>query len=280
MSTALTAVLAGVVHRRRLTGGTHHECWLAERADGTTFVLKTTPTAPPGMFAAEAEGLQALRRAGLATPDVYGWHDDFIAMAALEPAPGPDDRAFWAAAGRALAHLQGVTHGTFGWRHDNWLGPTRQSNPWCTDGYEFFVEHRLTHHLRHTVVRETLGADTCTALDRLFARMPDLVPPARAVLCHGDLWPANTLRAPHGGPAVIDPAVSYSWPWTDLAMMLLGGGAPPAPDFLDAYREIVPLPDDWQRICCFFQAREWLTLTAQGLTHGLPGLQGLLRAYA
>ncbi|MFP3714223.1 phosphotransferase [Puerhibacterium sp. TATVAM-FAB25] len=55
------------------------------------------------------------------------------------------------------------------------------------------------------------------ALERLAARLPELLPERPACLTHGDLGAQNVLAAPDGRPALIDPAVSYTWAEVDLA---------------------------------------------------------------
>src|SRR5260221_11092089 len=60
--------------------------------DGVSLFVKWNPDAPPGLFAAEADGLEALRRTGtLYIPQVVPvWEDPaYLAIEYLPPAP-PD----------------------------------------------------------------------------------------------------------------------------------------------------------------------------------------------
>jgi hypothetical protein len=78
-------------------------------------------------------------------------------------------------------------HDRFGWERDNWLGRYRQENAWTADGYEFFAQRRLLRWLPDRRVRAALDERDRLALERLCARLPEVVPPRPACLTHGDL---------------------------------------------------------------------------------------------
>jgi fructosamine-3-kinase len=262
----VTPYLDDAVDTRPLAGGTHHRVWLATQPDGSRVVVKATPGAPPGMFEAEAEGLDALRRSGMvATPRVFDVAADFLVLDALEPLPGPEDAGFWERAGRALAGLHSIGNDRFGWDHDNWLGPLRQLNPWTEDCYEFFARNRILRYLGEPAVAAVLTAPQRAAIERICSRLPQLVPPARPALTHGDLWRGNLLSTSDGELAVIDPAVSWSWPETDLSMLLFSGA--PVPDRLfAAYHEIRPAEPGWRDHLLVLHLRELLCVLSQSET--------------
>src|ERR1700754_1773449 len=98
-----------------LAGGTHHTAWIATQADGTRYVVKSTPGVPPDMFDTEAEGLTVLRRSGvIGAPRVVAVGADHLVMEALNPVPGFADTGFWERAGRALARLHLIRGARFG----------------------------------------------------------------------------------------------------------------------------------------------------------------------
>jgi len=211
---------------------------------GASFFLKTNATAPPDMFAREAEGLEALRVPdGPRVPRPYVWGADFLLLEDLAPATPRVD--FWETLGQRLAALHNHTGPAFGFAHDNYIGSTPQPNPWTDDGYAFFAEHRLGFQARLAFERGLLPADDVRRVERLAARLPDLVPPQPPSLIHGDLWHGNVIADAHGAPALIDPAAHYGWAEADLAMTALFGGFPER--FYRAYEAARPLENGYRR---------------------------------
>ena len=210
---------------------------------GRTFFLKTNAAAPPNMFAREAEGLQALRVPdGPHVPQPYLWDADFLLLEDLAPAQRRPD--FWETLGRQLAALHHHTAPRFGFPHDNYIGSTPQPNPWTEDGYAFFAEQRLLFQARLAHRRGLLPAEDLRRVERLAARLPDLVPPQPPSLIHGDLWSGNVVPDNRGQPALIDPAAHYGWAEAELGMTQLFGGFPET--FYRAYEEVRPLAPGWR----------------------------------
>jgi hypothetical protein len=85
---------------------------------------------------------------------------------------------------------------------------------------------------------------------------------------HHSVWLA-TLATPAGSVAVIDPAVSWCWPETDVSMMLFSG--PSAPDrFFAAYHEVRPAEPGWRDHLLLLHLRELLCLLSQGARPARP----------
>jgi fructosamine-3-kinase len=201
---------------------------------GDSFFLKTNTSAPEDMFTREAEGLAELRKAsGPRFPEPYLWAEEFLLMEDLKPAPPAAD--YWEKLGRQLAQLHNATNPQFGFAHDNYLGSTPQPNKWNADGYEFFAEQRLGFQAR--LARDTGGLTRSEAseVERLAARLPELVPQQPASLIHGDLWGGNAISDAAGQPALIDPAAHYAWAEAELGMTALFGGF--AEEFYKIYEE-------------------------------------------
>jgi fructosamine-3-kinase len=275
----VTPFLDYAVETRQLAGGTHHQVWLATQADGSRLVVKATPSCPAGMFTAEAEGLAVLRDSGTFwTPRVVDVGADFLVLEALEALPGPEDAAFWESAGRALARLHSIGNDQFGWSQDNWLGPTRQVNTWTVDGYEFFARHRLLRYLAEPAVAAVLTAADRSAIERICARLPELLPLPRPALTHGDLWPGNMLATTDGTAALIDPAVSWNWPGVDVSMMLYSGVPTPG-RFFDAYHELRPPEPGWRDQLRLLHLRELLCVLSQGDTRVAARVLDLVNRY-
>jgi protein-ribulosamine 3-kinase len=184
------------------------------------------------MYAAEFEGLRALRAAGVRAPEPYA-HGvrgkiAFIEMEELALGAAPD----WPAMGRMLAALHRHTGPRFGWERDNWIGLAPQLNGWSDDWASFYLERRLAPQL----TRAGMKVDLEKAGRLLESHHP------QASLLHGDLWSGNAGFAPEG-PVIFDPAVYYGDREADLAMTELFGGFPPA--FYAAYEEAFPLDEGY-----------------------------------
>jgi fructosamine-3-kinase len=230
--------------------------------DGREVFAKTFARRPDGdVFADEAEGLDALRAAGLRTPDVLHRGDDLLVLSRLRPSP--DTEPFW----ERLAHDLAGVHATtvtdrFGWPHDNWLGAMRQQNTWHDDGFTFFAECRVLRWLPEPRVAAKLDHAGRDALERLCAALPDLMPARPACLTHGDFWRQNILATAGGAPAVIDPAVSYTWADVDVAHLWSTPHPPAAGRFFDVYGELTGAEPGWTDRLAYVQLRQHLALMA------------------
>ncbi|GAB7045868.1 fructosamine kinase family protein [Catenuloplanes indicus] len=258
------AGIRDVVTVEPATGGLAAIAGIAHRASAPPVFVKTFAEAlDDDAFVAEAEGLAALRAAGgPATPEVIAANHELLVLSLLRPRPGT--AAFWEGFAHALAHLHtGNVHPRFGWHHDNWLGRRRQINTWTGDGFAFFAEHRLLRWLPEPRVAAALAPADRAALERLCARLPELLPDRPACLTHGDLWTQNVLATADGRAAVIDPAVSYTWAEVDLAHLWTTAPPPEAARFFDVYAELTGLDDGWPARMPIIQLRQHLAVLAQ-----------------
>jgi fructosamine-3-kinase len=258
------AGLSDVTAVEAVEGGMAALAGVAIRRSGPPLFVKSFAEVPAGdLFAAEAEGLDVLRERGaLATPQVVLATEEVLVLSVLRARPPQE--AFWERFAHALARMHTSTvHDTFGWQRDNWLGRCRQDNTWTSDGYEFFARRRLLRWLPERRVRAALDEGDRRALERLCDRLPDLLPPRPACLTHGDLWAHNVLAADDGQPALIDPAVSYTWAEVDLAHLWCSPHPPEAERFFDVYAELTGLDSDWRARMPLIQLRQHLAVIAQ-----------------
>lgn len=237
---ALEPVGGGCIHRAsRIIGGT---------ADGkASYFTKVNDVDKAAMFAAEADGLRALRDAGaVRVPGVVTTGEDedsaWLVLEWLDLAP-LDTRSA-ARLGTALAAQHRLPQKKFGWGRDNFIGSSPQPNAWSDDWLAFWRSNRLHAQLRLAAHNrlpsrmigrgERLLAD-CEAFFRNYA-------PAKSLL-HGDLWGGNAAALADGTPAVFDPAVYVGDREADVAMTELFGGFPK--EFLAAYRDAWALDDGY-----------------------------------
>jgi len=220
-------------------GGDINDAYRVRLDDGRVVFVKTHRAPPPGMFAAEADGLAWL--AGpVRVPEVLAVGERFLALAWLEVSA--KGTGFDAALGRGLAALHQLGAPTFGYARANYLATLPQDNTPTADGVAFWIDQRV-RPLAERAIHAGVMPDVRRALDALRAR-PDrfgpVEPPARL---HGDLWWGNVI-AVDGAPVLIDPAVYGGHREVDLAMLALFGGLPPA--LVAAYDETFPLADGWR----------------------------------
>jgi len=249
-----------VTETRRVAGGAHGITWLLALRDGSRVVVKSGEHVPAGLFLAEAEGLAAIAATdSLATPMVLHTGPGHLVLEALLPSP-VEDAIFWEEAGRAVGALHATPGPAHGWHQDNWLGLLPQQNAWCVDGHEFFIRNRVLRFLKDPRAHAALGTKGLASIERICSKLPDLVPPMPPVLCHGDLWKANFLAAHDGRPAVVDPAVAYTWAELDISMMYCE--EPPPERFFDAYHEVHPPESGWRERMELLHLRELLSTVA------------------
>ena len=224
--------------------------------DAGSFVLKSNPNAPAGMFRAEADGLAALRasRTPLGVPAVVVCEEGAPSFLVLEylprgtPAEDFDDRL-----GQGLAELHRTTSTRYGFERDNFCGATPQPNVWTDRWVEFYGSARLGHQLRLASRGGWLSSNDTKRLERLIATLGTwLTEPAEGpALIHGDLWAGNLHVAADGHPALIDPAAYFAHREAELGMMQLFGGF--SPRVFAAYDEAFPLDAGWRERLGLYQ---------------------------
>ena len=211
---------------QRLHGGDLSDVYRIDMPDGLRMVAKTGPRVET-----EARMLRAIAATGAPAPAVLGLANGCLFLTHLpETAATP---AGWTALGAGLRHLHEATGPYYGWGEDYAFGPLPISNQPGDDWVAFWRDKRLL------VQPDSLPRDLLTRLERLAARLPDLLPHApRPALLHGDLWTGNALFTANAA-ALIDPASYYGDPEVDLAMLHLF--ATPPPEFYAGYG---PVPGD------------------------------------
>ena len=212
---------------------------------GDRFFLKWAgPAHPPGLLAAEARGLELLRRTGtvrvpevVATPSAG---DEWLLLEWIDA--GRASPASWRALGEELAALHACRGDVFGGAEDNYIGPLPQSNVARTDWAEFWRENRLRPQLERALDTGALDTGDARRFDALFGVLDSTIgvgDQEGPSVVHGDLWNGNVHMAADGAPAVIDPSAYHGHREVDLAMADLFGGF--GSGFREAYESSWPL---------------------------------------
>lgn len=215
---------------------------LAVADGGQRFFVKLNDPARADMFAAEAEGLRALRTANAvrvpAPICTGGGQAAFLVLEYIDF--GSEQPASQEQLGRGLAALHRCTQPQHGWHRHNTIGTTPQDNTPNGDWVSFWRERRLLPQLRLAAANGH-AKTLMPRAERLLARLADFFGGYRPEpsLLHGDLWSGNYGVDRAGAPVIFDPAVYYGDRETDLAMTELFGGFNAR--FYAAYREAWPL---------------------------------------
>ncbi len=230
-------------------GGCINDAQLVDTEKGKFFMKHNSASRYPGMFEAEARGLQLLEASGcLKVPAVVGHGEtnshcilvlEYIAAAAQKP-------GFWQEFGEGLArmHQQHPGDGRFGLDHDNYIGSLPQGNRTHSDWISFFISERLGAQVKLARDNGRAGKELSAMFEKLYRFLSDFFPEEPPALLHGDLWSGNYMTGEEGEPAIIDPAVYYGHRYMDLGMSKLFGGFSRA--FYEAYDDIYPLEKGWQ----------------------------------
>jgi fructosamine-3-kinase len=240
---ALEAVLGKIARTEPVSGGDINEACRVELADRSLVFVKSQASPPPGMFAAEAHGLEWLRAGSLRVPRVLAVGDTFLALEWLELSE--KIRTTDEQLGRGLAQLHMLGAPGFGLDRDNFLAVLPQDNTAAPDIATFYVERRL-----RPLVAQLRRPDLFALLDRLRAMPERFGPPEVPARLHGDLWWGNVGTA-GGAPVLFDPAVYGGHREIDLAMLALFGGV--SDILVGAYSEVWPLAPDWRRRVALWQ---------------------------
>lgn len=227
-----------------LAGGDINRAGVLE-CGGRQFFVKFNRPERKAMFDAERLGLEAIRDSGaIRAPRVFLTGSDsrcaYIVMEYIEMSAAADS----ARMAQALAAMHGCVQPEFGFRCDNTIGSTPQSNRWTRDWVEFWREQRLGLQLE-LARRNGLAAETIDAGLRLSQRLPQFFSHYRpqASLLHGDLWSGNQGADASGEPVIYDPACYFGDHEADLAMMELFGS--PGERFFAVYNEHFPIDADY-----------------------------------
>ncbi|MDW8295753.1 MAG: fructosamine kinase family protein [Raineya sp.] len=212
--------------------------------DRGTFFIKWNENTPEDTFEIEIKGLQKLASCGIPTPQVIAsgrvQGKNYLLLEYLEGYP---NKTFWKDLGRHLAELHQNTSDFFGLEYDNYIGALRQTNTPTRNGIEFFIEQRLKVQAGLAFYNRLIEKSFLEKLNKLYEKLPNLLPNEKPALLHGDLWSGNVITHNKGYAVVIDPAIYYGLREAEIAFTQLFGGF--EADFYDSYNYHFPLQKDF-----------------------------------
>lgn len=201
----------------------------------------------PALFEKEKNALQFLAQQKIfKTPnvilcDTFGEYQLLL----LEWIKGREKNSrFWKTFGEKLAKLHLVTDTDFGFFEDNFMGALPQMNKQSDSWTDFFIHCRLKPQMQLAEQHQSLPSKLIAAFEKLFRKLPDVFPPEKPSLLHGDLWSGNYLCDENSQPVLIDPAVYFGHRSIDLAMTTLFGGFDQL--FYEAYHYHYPLASNYR----------------------------------
>lgn len=260
-----------------LPGGAINEVTLLTCHSGKYVVKTNNAYKFPGMFAAEAKGLQLLEASkSFITPKVLNKGVvDANSYLLLEYLPtGNPSKNFDCDFAQSLTQLHRTTQPAFGLDHSNYIGSLPQYNASATTAASFYIQQRLEPQFKMAFDR----GFKFSGVALIFKNMSNEIPEAPPALVHGDLWNGNYLISDKGNPILIDPAVAFAPREMDLAMMQLFGGFSEA--IFTRYHELFPLEHGWQKRMDLWQLYYLLVhLNLFGNSY-LESIKQILRKYS
>lgn len=224
------------------SGGCINHGGKLETSAGNFFLKWNDALKFPGMFKAEAKGLEALRKPlAIQIPEVRGHgvegYYQFLLLDFIESKRSC--KSYWEDLGHGLAALHKNTSAAFGLDHSNYIGSLQQFNTHKTSWVNFFIEQRLQIQLQYAIDSGVMDNSLIKEFENLYKELPALLPEESPSLLHGDLWSGNIITDENGKPCLIDPAVYYGHREMDLAMTRLFGQF--EKEFYESYTNAFPL---------------------------------------
>ncbi|MFD3394161.1 fructosamine kinase family protein [Aquirufa sp. OSTEICH-129V] len=213
------------------------------RVKNTEYFIKWTQGDHQGLFEAEAKNLQMIHATGaIQVPQVLGVgqldEKEYLMMECIESA---DKHAnYWHDFGEKLAHLHKNTSSLgHGLDYTNFIGAATQENSWKKDGVEFFIENRLNKQVDRALYDRKITPELAENFQRLYEKLPDLLPHEAPALIHGDLWSGNAMVNEQGLVTLVDPCCYYGLREAELAFTTMFGGFDTK--FYEAYHATFPI---------------------------------------
>ena len=194
---------------RSLSGGCINNGFEFVSNEGSFFIKTNSASRFPGMFQAEATGLNLLAHPQcIRIPEVIDAGEfentTFLILEFIQSTGKSAD--YWTDFGKKLATLHSNSAPQFGLDHDNYIGSLPQSNTFCSTWTDFMVSHRLNPLVKKAASLNLADSGMVRDFEKLYLRLDDLIPKEKPALLHGDLWSGNVMTGENGKVCLIDPA--------------------------------------------------------------------------
>lgn len=228
-------------------GGSINDARKVETSKGTYFAKINDAKEYPGMFEAEAKGLEFLIEHSdfqIPRPIATGISEEiqWILMEYIDHASKKGD--YWEKFGVKLAKMHRKTYEKFGFESDNYIGNLPQYNSYKHTWAEFFAENRIAPQLKMAKDQGYASEQMVKLLEKVITRSAQYFPVEPPSAIHGDLWSGNFTTNKLGEATIFDPSAYFGHREMDIAMSKLFGGFDPT--FYDAYNEEYPLEKGWE----------------------------------
>lgn len=179
-----------------VSGGSINQTWQLQTVDAKYFIKINNLKLYPGMFKAEAAGLNLIAGTNtIKVPQIVlrgdvGNHS-FLLLEWI--ASRRSSTAGSALLGRKLAEMHQRTAPKFGLNHNNYIGSLPQRNKPHDTWSSFFIEERLQPMVKMAVDQQLLNSTDLAAFENLYKNLSGLFDEEAPSLIHGDLWGGNYL---------------------------------------------------------------------------------------
>jgi protein-ribulosamine 3-kinase len=212
-----------------------------ETQDGR-FFIKWNQGSHEGMFESEAKSMELIRQTNtIHVPKVYGYgkkpDGSYLMLDFVAEATRKED--YWQDFGQKVAALHNHTSENHGLHFNNYAGAIPQINDYLPDGIEFFIEKRMKPTVNRALSENKISPKTHSDFQKLYLKLPNLIPNEKPALLHGDLWSGNLMVGSNGYASVVDPSAYYGLREADIAFTTLFGGF--HVEFYQAYHDAKPL---------------------------------------
>jgi protein-ribulosamine 3-kinase len=237
-----------ILNHQSIGGGCINHAHQLKTNHGNFFLKWNDALRYPGMFEAEAKGLDLLRSINtIRIPNVIFFGEagsqSFLLLEYIEK-ENPK-KNFWNEFGKQLALLHKNSSDQFGLDYDNYIGSLNQCNHKHSNWIDFFINERIEPQIKLAFDSKKLANGLVSSLANLYKKLPEIFPMEKPSLLHGDLWNGNFMIADDGSACLIDPSVYYGNREMDLAMTKLFGGF--TVEFYESYNETFPLEKDFEK---------------------------------
>ncbi|WP_173918506.1 fructosamine kinase family protein [Halobacillus sp. Marseille-Q1614] len=272
---------SAVKNVHQVSGGDINQAFYVKTEEQEYFI-KGNQNVPSHFFKAEAEGLKLIKETRTAAvPEVYYYDEPKqgeAAMLAMKWVEGEDRPHTAEVLGRKLAEMHNHKADRYGFGLPTFVGTMDQPNEWRNTWLEYYRDCRLKEQLEIGLDKGNLPLSRQKNLEWLIEHLDVWIPASPSPsLLHGDLWGGNFIAGPKGEPYLIDPSVLYGDPCFELAFTELFGGF--SQDFYTAYKEVSPLPSDYEDIRPLYQLFYLLVhLNMFGESYG-PSVDQILKRF-